>query len=63
MWNTKIKAVQKYEVRIWIGSPIDKTIGYIVCVCTNLMVQVSRIQGHEIRIVLYAHLDNGDLFF
>jgi len=28
-------------------------------VCINLMIQVSRIQGHEIRIVLYAHLD-GD---
>jgi hypothetical protein len=31
-----------------------------VFVYTNLMVQASRIQGHEIRIVLYAHLDGGD---
>ena len=29
-------------------------------VCTNLMVQVSRVQGHEIRLVLYAYLDGGD---
>ena len=26
------------------------------------MIQVSHIQGHEIRIVLYARLDGGDLF-
>ena len=31
-----------------------------VYICTNLMVQASRIQGHEIRIVLYACLDGGD---
>jgi len=31
-------------------------------VCINLMIQVSHIQGHEIRIVSYALLDNGDLF-
>jgi hypothetical protein len=29
-------------------------------VCTNLMVQVSRIPGHEIRIVSYALWDGGD---
>ena len=28
-------------------------------VCTNLMVQLSRIHGHEIHVVLYACLD-GD---
>ena len=33
----------------------------IVIICTNLMVQVSHIQGHEIRVVLYARLDGGDL--
>ena len=33
----------------------------LISVCTNLMVQASRIQGHEIRIVLYAHLDSSDL--
>ena len=33
---------------------------YFADVCTNLMVQVSRIKGHEIRIVSYAHLDSGD---
>ena len=27
---------------------------------TNLIARVSRIQGHEIRIVLYACLDNND---
>jgi hypothetical protein len=27
------------------------------------MARVSHIQGHEIRIVLYARLDNSDLFF
>ena len=32
----------------------------ILPVCTNLMVRVSQIQGHEIRIVLYAHLDNNN---
>ena len=26
------------------------------------MIQVSRIQGHEIRTVLYARLDGDDLF-
>ena len=31
-----------------------------VYVRTNLIARVSRIQGHEIRIVLYARLD-GDL--
>ena len=31
----------------------------LISVCTNLIAQVSRIQGHEIRVVLYAHLD-GD---
>ena len=35
----------------------------MVYVCTNLMVQLSRIQGHEIRIVLYARLDGGDCRF
>ena len=25
------------------------------------MIQVSHIQGHEIRVVLYARLDGGDL--
>ena len=34
-----------------------------VLVCTNLIVQVSRIQGHEIRIVSYAYLDGGDCQF
>ena len=32
-----------------------------VIIYTNLIVQVSRIQGHEIRIVSYAHLDGSDL--
>jgi hypothetical protein len=32
-----------------------------VLVCINSMIQLSHIQGHEIRIVLYARLDNGDL--
>jgi len=32
-------------------------------VCINLMIQVSHIQGHEIRIVLYARLDGGDCRF
>ena len=27
---------------------------------TNLMVQVSRVQGHEICIVSYAYLDSSD---
>jgi hypothetical protein len=27
---------------------------------TNLIAQVSQIQGYEIRIVLYARLDNGN---
>jgi hypothetical protein len=31
-------------------------------VCINLVIQLSHIQGHEIRIVLYARLDGGDLF-
>ena len=31
----------------------------LISVCTNLIAQVSRIQGHEIRVVLYARLD-GD---
>ena len=26
------------------------------------MIQLSYIQGHEIRIVSYAHLDGGDFF-
>ena len=30
---------------------------------TNLIARVSRIQGHEIRIVLYARLDDGDCRF
>ena len=34
-----------------------------VSVCINLMIQVSCIQGHEIRIVLYARLDGGDYQF
>ena len=29
-------------------------------VCINLMIQVSHIQGHEIRIISYALLDGGD---
>ena len=29
-------------------------------VCTNLMARVSYIQGHEIRIVLYARLDSSN---
>ena len=29
-------------------------------ICTNLIARVSRIQGHEIRIVLYARLDNNN---
>ena len=37
-------------------------VGFII-VCTNLMVQVSHIQGHEIRVVLYARLDGGDYQF
>ena len=31
-----------------------------IIVYTNLMVQVSRIQGHEIHVVSYARLDGGD---
>ena len=30
---------------------------------TNLVARVSQIQGHEIRIVSYAHLDGGDCRF
>ena len=37
------------------------SLSYIVY--TNLIVQVSRIQGHEIHIVLYARLDNGNYRF
>ena len=36
------------------------TRGYKAFVCINLMIQVSRVQGHEIRIVSYALLDGGD---
>ena len=36
---------------------------FLDTVCTNLIVQASRIQGHEIRIVSYAHLDGGDCRF
>ena len=36
---------------------------YIPIVHTNLMIQVSHIQGHEIRLVLYARLDGGDYRF
>jgi hypothetical protein len=32
-------------------------------VCINLIIQVSHIQGHEIRIVSYALLDGGDCRF
>jgi len=32
-------------------------------VCINLMIQLSHIQGHEILVVLYAHLDGGDCRF
>ena len=32
----------------------------LISVRTNLIARVSRIQGHEIRIVLYALLDDGD---
>ena len=32
----------------------------LVIVRTNLIARVSRIQGHEIRIVLYTRLDNND---
>jgi len=32
----------------------------LISVRTNLIARVSRIQGHEIRIVLYARLDGGD---
>jgi hypothetical protein len=35
----------------------------LLSICINLIIQVSYIQGHEIRIVLYARLDGGDLFF
>ena len=31
-----------------------------VSVRINLMIRLSHIQGHEIRIVLYARLDDGD---
>ena len=30
---------------------------------TNLIARVSRIQGHEIRVVLYAHLDSSNYRF
>ena len=36
---------------------------YFGTVCINLMIQVSHIQGHEIRIVSYALLDGGDCLF
>ena len=36
------------------------TLLLFITVCTNLMVPVSRIHGHEIRVVSYACLD-GDL--
>ena len=42
---------------------ITKIKFYKFIVCTNLMVQVSCVQGHEIRLVLYAHLDGGDCRF
>ena len=34
--------------------------GQKIIVRTNLMARVSQIQGHEIRIVLYARLDDND---
>ena len=43
--------------RLLIASTIKRSVR------TNLMARVSQIQGHEIRVVLYALLDNGDLFF
>jgi len=45
-----------YAYRLSVAKNYNKQ---IEIVCTNLMVQLSRIQGHEICIVLYAHLD-GD---
>jgi hypothetical protein len=39
----------------------DSSVIYKVSVYINLMIQVSHIQGHEIRIVLYALLGGGDL--
>ena len=35
-------------------------VNIIANVRTNLMARLSHIQGHEIRIVLYARLDGGD---
>ena len=32
----------------------------LISVCTNLIARVSQIQGHEIRVVLYARLDDND---
>ena len=32
----------------------------LISVRTNLIAQVSQIQGHEIRVVLYARLDDDD---
>ena len=32
----------------------------LIPVRTNLMARVSQIQGHEIRVVLYARLDDDD---
>jgi type IV pilus biogenesis protein CpaD/CtpE len=32
----------------------------LISVYINLIIQVSRIQGHKIRIVSYALLDSGD---
>jgi hypothetical protein len=32
----------------------------LISVCISLMIQLSRIQGHEIHIVLYALLDGDD---
>ena len=34
-----------------------------ITICTNLIVQVSRIQGHKIHIILYARLDSGNCRF
>jgi len=34
-----------------------------ISICINLMIQLSYIQGHEIRIVSYALLDGGDCQF
>ena len=48
-----------YSIYSNINKEVNKDVKKKEVVCTNLIVQVSRIQGHEIRIVLYARLDSN----